>query len=330
MPAKDKKKLMGVGLGAGLLGALVFALKYALKPAKKAPLPDSISPAVFATKVMHTSLGHVIYHEAGEGEPLLFLHSVCLGGSSYEWSKVYPEFVRRYRVLAPDLVGFGESQRPNVQSSANDYVRMLAEFIRATCWEEKPVIVASGLTAGFCLQLASQHPDLLSRMVLYMPTGDYDFGFARLRLSTRMAARTQSLQRFLYKNYQSTRTAVRNWLASGGYANADRLTDEVVEVFTTCARQSGAEYAIRNLHAGKLNVDLEDRVALVSLPVTYLWGNEPSFPALEYGQWLQSRTRHSRFVVLPRVGALAALEDPAQMAEVLDAELDPGFRVVRD
>lgn len=329
MAAKDKKKLMA-GLGAGLLGALFFALKYAFRPAKKAPLPDSISPAVFATKVMHTSLGHVIYHESGEGGPLLFLHSLCLGGSSYEWSKVYPEFVRYYRVLAPDLVGFGESQRPNVEATAADYVRMLAEFIRATCWDEKPVIVASGLAGGFALQLAAQHPELVSRLILYMPTGNQNFGFARLRLGTRFAAHFPGLQRFLYKNYQSTRTAVRNWLANGGYANSDLLTEEVVEVFTTCARLSGAENAIRNLYSGKLNLNLEERLAEVNVPVTYVWGNEPAYPPLEYGQFLQAHTRHSRFVVVPKVGALGPLEDPQQMTEILKAELEPGFRVVRD
>jgi pimeloyl-ACP methyl ester carboxylesterase len=312
-----------------MLGALFFALRYALRPAGKSPLPDTISPAVFATKVLQTTVGNVIYHEAGKGQPLLFVHSICLGGSSYEWSKVYPEFAGRFRVLAPDLVGFGESQRPDAPFSAADYVKMLAEFIRATCGEGTPIIVGSGLGAGFCALLASQHPDLVARLILHMPTGQHDFGFARLRRSTQAAARMEALQRFLYRNYQSTRAAVRNWLATGGFADASRVTDEVVDVFTTCAQQGGAENAIRNFHLGRLNFDLESRMRSLALPVTLFWGNEPGYPSLEAGQKLQSVTRNSSLIILPRVGALAALEDPKTMAGALNEQLDPGLHVVR-
>ena len=330
MLPKDNKKLVGVGLGASLLGAIFLALKYALRPAGKSPLPDTISPAIFTTKVMHTSFGQLIYHESGGGPPLLFIHSVCLGGSSYEWSKVYPEFAGRFRVLAPDLIGFGESQRPDARSSAADYVRALAEFIRATCWGEMPIIVGSGLGAGFCIYLASQHPELVSRLILHMPTGNNEFGAARLRRSTQLAARNDLLQRFLYRNYQATRAAVRNWLAAGGFMDESRLTDEMVDVFTTCAQQGGAEYAIRNFHTGHLNFDLEARIRQVNHPVTLLWGTEPGFPPLEQGQRLQGLARNCSLIAIPRVGALAALEDSGAIVSILNEQLDPGLRVVRD
>ncbi len=329
MPRRKKKKLFGVGLGAGLLGAMFFALKYALRPAGKSPLPDTISPAIFATKVLHTSIGHVIYHESGGGQPLIFIHSVSIGGSSYEWSKVYPEFAGRFRVLAPDLVGFGESQRPDARYSAEDYVRMLAEFIRATCWGDSPILVASGLGAGLCAHLASQHPELVSRLILYMPTGGNEFGAAKLRMSTRLAARINVLQRFLYRNYQSTRAAVRTWLATGGFIDPERLTDEIVEVYTTCAQQGGAEYAIRNFHAGFLNFDLEARMSAISQPVTLIWGSDPGYPPVEFAHRLQALAKHCSLVLLPRVSALAALEDSAAMTAALNEQLDSGLRVVR-
>ena len=329
MAPKRNRTLFGVGLGAGLAGAVFLALKYAWNPREKVTLPDSISPAVFATKVMHTSLGHIIYHEAGSGTPLLFVHSICLGGSSYEWSKVYPEFAGRFRVLAPDLIGFGESQRPDSQFSASDYVRMLAEFIQGTCGMEAPIVIGSGLGGGFCVQLAAQHPELVSRLILHMPTGGNDFGFARLRWSTRLVARVGGFQRFMYRNYQSTRSAVRQWLANGGFVDPMLLTEEAVDVFAMCAQQGGTEHAIRNFHSGRLNFDLEDRMRAITQPVTLLWGIEPGYPALEYGQRLRALVKHCGFVVLPRVGALAAVENPQAMIAALCEQLDSDFRVVR-
>jgi len=321
---EKNKKFARVGLGAGLVGALVFALKYALGPVRKVFLPETISPAIFTTKVIHTSLGHVIYHEAGEGQPLLFVHSVCLGGSSFEWSKVYPEFAGRFRVLAPDLIGFGESQRPDLKTSPADYARMLADFIRSTCPDVPPIVVGSGLGGGFCVYLASQHPELVARLLLYMPTGSREFGSGRLRRSTRIAAHVDSLQRFLYRNYQSTREAVRGWLAAG-FADPSRLTEEIVEVFATSSRLSGAEYAIRNLHSGRLQFDLEARLASVKAPVALLWGSEPGQPSLEYGERLRRP-----LTVLPRLGAFGALEDPAALVAALNEQLDPTLRVVQE
>ena len=323
MAFKRSKKLFGVGLGASLVGAVFLAFKYALRPFRKALLPDSISPAIFATKVLHTSIGHVIYHESGGGTPLLFVHSVCLGGSSYEWSKVYLEFTPRYRVLAPDLIGFGESQRPDARLGARDYVQMLAEFIAATCKDEPPIIVGSGLGGGFCAQLAAQHPTLVSRLILHMPTGGNEFGLARLRRSTRAATHMESLHRFMYRNYQSTRGAVRQWLAGGGFADAARLSEETVDVFTTCAQQGGAEYAIRNFHSGALNLELEPAMRALTQPVALIWGSEPGSPSLNDAERLRALVPGCNLAVLPRASALAALENPQAMIAALSAQIIP-------
>ena len=137
----------------------------------------------------------------------------------------------------------------------------------------------------------------------------------------------EALQRFLYRNYQSTREAVRNWLAMG-FVDRSKLTEEVVEVFTTCAQQSGAEYAIRNFHAGLLKFDLEERIGLLKAPVTLLWGSEPGQPTLESGERLRAALPLCNMVVIPRVGAFAPLEDPAAMVAALGEQLDPTLRVV--
>ena len=172
------RKIWGVSLGAGLLGAVVLALRYALRPSAKPKLPDAISPAIFATRIFYSSRGQLVYHESGQGGPLVFLHGVYVGASSYEWSKVYPHFAEAHQVLAVDLLGFGESERPDAALSAVDHVRILAELLRAKCGGERAAIVASGLSAGFATVLAAQHPDLIHRLILLMPTGGVDYRVA--------------------------------------------------------------------------------------------------------------------------------------------------------
>ena len=330
MPEKEKqKRLWNVGLGAGLLGAMLLALKYAVKRPTTTPVPDTISSKVFTTKVLHTSRGPIVYHESGSGQPLIFVHSICLGGSSYEWSKIYPEFAAGHRVIAMDWLGFGESSRPNLQLGATDYVRTLAEFIRSTCWEQPPVLIGSGLGAGFCIYLASQHPELVSRLILLSPTGSNDFGNQSLPLNLKLASRTPMVNRFVYRNRQSTKAAVQAWLAKCGFVNAGLVTAEMVDVFTTCAQQYGAEYSILNLQSGLLNFDLEARFKMVTQPVTLLWGNRCVYPPMELAFRFQGSIKNCNLVTLQNAGAFAALESPQEVIDALREELQNGLRVYK-
>jgi len=328
MAERRKKRLFGAGLGAGLLGAIFLALRFAVRPFTKAPVPDAISPAIFRTKVLHTSLGEVVYHESGSGPTLMFIHGFCPGASSYEWSKVYPDFTATHRVLAPDLVGFGESARPNANLSASDYARSLAEFIRGTC-DEAVTIVASGLGAGVSVLLASQHPEVVKHLVLWMPTGLTETGARKVPIRKRLASLTPLVHRFLYRNYESNRPAIRGWLALNGFADASRLTEEALDVYATCAQQSGAEHAIRNLYSGRLNVDLEERLPMLSQPLTMLWPEPGAQIPPELPGRLQALCHGSRLRIAGRLSRLAAVESPAEMAALLAEELDPSLRIVR-
>jgi hypothetical protein len=134
----------------------------------------------------------------------------------------------------------------------------------------------------------------------------------------------------MYRNYESSRAAVRAWLAMHGFADPSRITDETVEVYATCAQQYGAEHAIRNLYAGRLNVALEDRLQMLSQPVTLLWpAPSPDAAATDYPSRLQGLAKGSRLRLLPRLSLLAAIEGAPEIAALLAEELEPGPRIVR-
>jgi pimeloyl-ACP methyl ester carboxylesterase len=324
----SKYRFWGVGLGAGLLGAVFLALRYAFKAPKSAKIPDTVAPAIFATRVFYTGRGQLVYHESGRGDPLVFFHGVYPGASSFEWSRVYPHFTDRFQVLAPDLLGFGESSRPNRPFGASEHVEILAEFLRAKAGQTRAVIVASGLGAAFATLLAERHPELIQRLVLVMPVGtagnrsrraffDYNRWLAALPL-----ARQTYYYRFL-----ATKTRIRLWLATACFADPEKIDDEIVDVLWTYARQFGANRAILHSIRGKLNVDLERHLAEVTQLVTLVWGEEAKFPSVHTGYRLREVARQSNLVVLPDAGVLAALESPRELKELLDRELDSEIRI---
>ena len=323
-----KPKLWRVSLGAGVLGAVALAVRYALRPPPKPRLPEVISPAIFATRVLYTSRGQIVYHESGQGDPLVFVHGVYIGASSYEWSKVYPHFADKFQVLALDLLGFGESDRSDRMLSLPDQVQALREFLRAKCGESRATIVASGLGAGFSTVLAAQHPELVQRLILSMPVGFVEFGRRRLPNRYRWSSKMPLVNRLFYRRYLSTRVQIRAWLKSFGFADPGQVNDEVVDVLTNCAQQFGAERVIFQWLSRRFNLDLEKRLAELSQPVTLIWADKTVYPPLEWAYRLQPIPKQCSLVVLQDTGLLAPLETPHQTIDVLTHELDSRIRLV--
>jgi len=270
----------------------------------------------------------MVYHESGSGDPLLFVHGVSPGASSYLWSKIYPRFAATHRVLAPDLIGFGESERPDRPTSAADHVRSLAEFLRGTCGGRRPIVIGSDLGAGFAALLATQHPELVSRLLLLMPVGLVELGRNRLPPGFAFASRIPGLNGFLYRNYLARRAALRAWLATQGFADPSRLPEETVDVYTTCAQQAGADHAILNFLSGRLHFDLEARLPLIPHPVCLIWAEQAVYPPVEWAARFRDLIPHCSLRIVENAGLLAPLEQPDALAALLEEEVGGGFRVV--
>ena len=319
-------KLLGVGVGAGLLGAAMFGLRYLIRPPTTARVPESISPPLFATLAFQSSHGQMVYHESGTGPALVFIHDVGVGASSYQWSKIYSAFAATHRVLAPDLIGFGESERPRAQLTAADYAASFAEFIQALCGDDvqRPVVIASGLGAGFAALLAVQHPELLGRLILWMP-----FGACWMAWWYKVASRIPTLKRFVYRNVLARRGKIRARFARQSSIEPAAVDSEAVEVHALCAQQYQAEYAIYPWLQGRLNLDLEGKLAALAVPVTLLWPERAHRLASARAARLQKTNRLCTLRIITGVGPRAPLDAPPLMIEALRDELQAELRILK-
>jgi len=315
------KKGLGMGLGASLLGAAVVALRLRGRPLPKPSLPDIISPSVFASRVQRTTRGQIVYHVSGDGDPLVFLHDLFPGAASYEWSKVYPHFAATHRVLAPDWIGFGESERPDRPLRAEDYAHSLHEFCRATCGGRRPVIVASGIGAALASQAAAQHPEFCARLILFHSAGTAHWLDAWAPAPVRMAAWTKRGRRWIYANYLSTPAAIARWLSGRRSAGPELDLAEAVSVYSSFARQYGAGSAIQRILSGRLQTAAMPRLGEVCAPVTIWW------PGCHAGGESPAASAGLRLDWLDECGPLAPLDRADDLVARLQVELFQPVRV---
>ena len=112
------------------------------------------------------------FHEAGSGRTVLFVHGSGPGVTAWaNWRFTLPPAAERMHVLAPDLVGFGYSARPEGAAYGKDlWVDHLIAFLEAK-GVSRCAIVGNSLGGALALALAARRPDLVDRMVLMGPAG---------------------------------------------------------------------------------------------------------------------------------------------------------------
>ncbi len=249
-------------------------------------------PMGFGQQSIVTSLGKIAYYTAEDKlwntentnpETLVFLHALGGGSSAYEWSKVYPAFAADYRILAPDLIGWGRSDHPARNYRVEDYVQTIVEFIKHTCTDPITVI-ASGLTAAFTVRAAVQHPDLFKSLILVTAAGLNDFEqnyqdnfFAQL-------IKTPLLDRLFYSAGVATAFGIRSFLEQRQFGKSDRVYPEIVEAYLQSAQQPNAEYAALAFVRGDLSFDLAQFIPQLATPTALIYGMPTEYTSPELGQ----------------------------------------------
>jgi pimeloyl-ACP methyl ester carboxylesterase len=254
--------------------------------------------------------------------PLVFLHNFGGGASAYEWSKVYPAFASTYQVIAPDLIGWGQSAHPVRDYQVSDYLTTLAEFLSQVSDSPVPV-VASSLTGALIVRLAIERPELFKALFLVCPSGFADFGQDAGRRVPLNVIRIPLLNSLIYSLGATNEAAVANFLVQFLFASPDRVTGEMVEAYLASAQQPNGEYAALAFLRGDLYFDLSLYIPQLTVPTVIVWGEKAQFTREKLGQRLASLNPKAvrGYEIIADTGVLPHLEQPAVVIGLLERYL---------
>lgn len=284
-------------------------------------------PPGFEQRITETELGVMAYYTQATPTDapaptfpteIVFLHSLGGGSSAYEWSQVYGAIADDYRILAPDLVGWGQSAHPAHDYSVEDYLGILTHLLETVAQPPVPV-VASSLTAGVVIRLAIQRPDLFQRLFLVSPSGNDDFGVGYRYTLPAVLAGTPGLDQLVYALGAANEVAVTQFLSTFLFARRDRLTPETVQAYLAGTQQPNAAYSALASLKGAICFDLARYIPDLTVPTTVVVGEASRFSRPDKARRLAALnpTAIAAVHVLPDVGVLPQVEYPAAIVALL-------------
>jgi pimeloyl-ACP methyl ester carboxylesterase len=269
------KTLLAGGAGVAALAAVNASIqRRALEPDDSALGGDA---KLFAWKY-----GQIFYKEAGpsvnianSGLPIIFIHGIGAGVSSFMWRKNFDELAKDFRVLAFDLLGFGFSDKPPAAPySADLYVELISDFIREVAGGRANV-VASSLGASYAVRVADEHPELINAMILNAPAG-YD------TMNTRPGMTGAAFYGLLqspvlgtsFYNVMASERSIRDYARRTLFYDYRRVTDRLVAHLYATSHQPGAQHAIAAFMSGYLNCDMSVAFSRLVQPMVLVWGKQ--------------------------------------------------------
>ncbi|WP_122089126.1 alpha/beta fold hydrolase [Halalkalicoccus subterraneus] len=258
----------------------------------------------------------VSYTESGEptDPDLLLVHGINAAASSHEFAAVVEDLAEEFHVIAPDLPGFGNSERPPLSYSGELYSAFLADFARDTV--EDATCIASSLSGAYAVEAAADID--FERLVLVCPTAR-TMPTKRPRL--RSLLRAPVVGTGLY-NLIASKPSIRYFNADHGYYDMANLTDETLDYEWVSAHQPGARYAPASFISGFLDrpIDLGKELSDLDVPTTLVWGREADITPLRQGRTL-AETADAKLVVIDRARLLPHVEHPREFVGVIREEL---------
>jgi 4,5:9,10-diseco-3-hydroxy-5,9,17-trioxoandrosta-1(10),2-diene-4-oate hydrolase len=238
------------------------------------------------------------YLDQGSGEPVVFIHGSGPGASGHSnFKQNYPQFAAAgYRVIVPDLPGYGASDKPETLYTLDFFVAALSELLDrldiGRC-----ILVGNSLGGAIALKLALDQPRRISRLALMAPGGlmDKEQYYLQMEGIQKMAA--------AFAAGELNDAAGMRRLLGLQLFDASLLSDETVEERVAVVRQQPL------CVLGTMQVpNLAARLGELQCPILGFWGMNDKFCPVSGAQTMMQACGRIRFVLLSECGHWAMVE----------------------
>jgi pimeloyl-ACP methyl ester carboxylesterase len=284
-------------------------------------MADSAAPKrpAYVETFIRVSGHRMRFVQAGDGFPVVLVHGFGLGNTGeLAWRKAIPGLAERFHAYAPDLLGFGKSDKPLIGYSPQAHVNQLLAFMDRLCLD-RVLLMGNSVGAYIALKLALDYPDRAA-------------GVCAIASSTIAKAMgidgpdTPGLQ--MMRSFNGTAEAMRGFLREVTY-NAETISDDIVaerlananDPEIAAANRVFQDYSRRVAGEPKewQRFSLVHRLPGSHMPLTVIWGENDRFAPVELGYELERRLHGVPFHYLKETGHTCQQDQPGRIVEIATA-----------
>jgi pimeloyl-ACP methyl ester carboxylesterase len=259
----------------------------------------------------------VFYRSAGSGPVLVLVHGIT--STSATWANVLPYLAEQFTVIAPDLLGHGESAKPRGDYSLSAYASGVRDLLIAL-GHDRATFVGHSLGGGVAMQLAYQFPEHCDRLVL-VSSGGLGREIGLLLRAATLPGSELVLPLLVNDQLIGAGRAVGRLLGRVGL----RVHTDLGEVLRGHASLSDSEARSAFLHTLRTivdprgqRVDASDRLYLAqAVPFLLVWGERDPIIPVEHARAAHRLVPGSRLEIFPDAGHFPHLDDPLRFVRLL-------------
>jgi pimeloyl-ACP methyl ester carboxylesterase len=258
----------------------------------------------------------VSYHLSGKGPLVVLLHGIA--GDSSVWEDVVPWLTPHHTVLSPDLLGHGESCKPEGDYSLGAYANAVRDLLEALEFP-RGTIVGHSLGGGIAMQLAYQFPERCERLVLVSSGGLGRELHALLRAAALPGAGAV-LPWLCVAGRQGVGRVVRLLGRVGLRASADLAESwrGFVSLENSDARRAFLSTVRGLVDVGGQRVSASDRLYLTAeMPTLIVWGAKDPLIPVRHGREAHAQMPGSQLEVFEEAGHFPHRDEPRRFAATL-------------
>ena len=265
----------------------------------KTYLVSVIDAKMMEEKFLQIDGNKIRYLESGNSKKTLVLvHG--LGASAERWDRVIPLLAGDFRIVVPDLIGFGLSDKPQVDYTPTFFSEFLKKFFVSSDIR-RPYLIGSSLGGQISAEYTASHPNDVEKLVLVSPAGI-------------MKQSTPALDAYiiaaLYPNEQSAKNAFKMMEGSG--KNVD---EKIINGFIERMRLPNAKLAFMSTVLGLKNSELiTSKLQSISVPTLIVWGSQDPVIPINYADSFVSAIQDCEFFRMDGCGHTPYVQDPDTFA----------------
>ncbi len=257
------------------------------------------------------------YQDEGQGDAILLLHGMA--GSSQTWRSVIRPLSRKYRVIAPDLLGHGMSAKPRSDYSLGAFAVLLRDLLDEL-GVARATVVGHSLGGGVAMQFVYQHPDYCERLVLIGSGGlGPDVGWTLRLLSAPGAELIMPI--IAPQPVLTAGEKVRSWFAKMGIESP--RGGEIWNAYSSFSDAETRQAFLRTLRSvvdyrGQAVSALNRLNVRADIPIMAIWGERDAIIPVQHAYAALEARPDARLEVMAGVGHFPQVERPTEVVDLID------------